>query len=32
MSNLHTKALVSLLLLFLAMAALLFIPPCTLDY
>src|ERR1700735_4972361 len=32
MSNLHTKALVSLLLLFLAMAALLFIPPWTLDY
>jgi protein-S-isoprenylcysteine O-methyltransferase Ste14 len=32
MSNLHIKALVSLLLLFLAMAALLFIPPCTLDY
>jgi protein-S-isoprenylcysteine O-methyltransferase Ste14 len=32
MSNLRTKALVALLLLFLAMAALLFIPPWTLDY
>jgi hypothetical protein len=32
MSNLHTKALVSLLLLFLAMAGLLFIPPWTFDY
>jgi protein-S-isoprenylcysteine O-methyltransferase Ste14 len=32
MSKLRTKALVALLLLFLAMAALLFIPPWTLDY
>jgi protein-S-isoprenylcysteine O-methyltransferase Ste14 len=32
MNNLHNKALVALLLLFLAMAALLFIPPWTLDY
>jgi protein-S-isoprenylcysteine O-methyltransferase Ste14 len=32
MSNLRTKAPVALLLLFLAMAALLFIPPWTLDY
>lgn len=32
MRNLHTKALVALLLLFLAMAALLFVPPWTLDY
>ena len=32
MSNLHTKALVALLLLFLAMAALLFIPAWTFDY
>jgi protein-S-isoprenylcysteine O-methyltransferase Ste14 len=32
MSNLHTKALVALLLLFLAMAALLFVPPWTFDY
>jgi protein-S-isoprenylcysteine O-methyltransferase Ste14 len=32
MSNLHSKAWVALLLLFLAMAALLFIPPWTLDY
>ena len=32
MNNLHTKAWVALLLLFLAMAALLFIPPWTLDY
>lgn len=32
MGNRHTKALVSLLLLFLAMAALLFIPPWTFDY
>jgi hypothetical protein len=32
MSNLHTRALVALLLLFLAMAALLFIPAWTFDY
>jgi len=32
MRNLHAKALVALLLLFLAMAALLFVPPWTLDY
>ena len=32
MNNLHTKAWVALLLLFLVMAALLFIPPWTLDY
>lgn len=32
MNNLHTKAWIALLLLFLAMAALLFIPPWTLDY
>jgi protein-S-isoprenylcysteine O-methyltransferase Ste14 len=32
MSNPHTKALVSLLLLFLAMAGLVFIPPWTFDY
>jgi hypothetical protein len=32
MSNMHQKALVSLLLLFIAMAALLFIPRWTLDY
>ena len=32
MNNLHTRAWVALLLLFLAMAALLFIPPWTLDY
>jgi protein-S-isoprenylcysteine O-methyltransferase Ste14 len=32
MSNMHQRALVSLLLLFIAMAALLFIPPWTLDY
>ena len=32
MNNLHTKAWVALLLLFLAMAALLFVPPWTLDY
>ena len=32
MNNLYTKAWVALLLLFLAMAALLFIPPWTLDY
>jgi protein-S-isoprenylcysteine O-methyltransferase Ste14 len=32
MSNLHTKALAGLLALFLAMAALVFIPPWTLDY
>jgi len=32
MSNLYNKALVGLLLLFLVMAALLFIPPWTLDY
>jgi protein-S-isoprenylcysteine O-methyltransferase Ste14 len=32
MSNLHTKALVALLLLFLTMAALLFIPARTIDY
>ena len=32
MSNLHTRALVSLLLLFLAMAALLFVPPWTFDF
>ena len=32
MSNLHTKAWVALLLLFLVMAALLFVPPWTLDY
>jgi protein-S-isoprenylcysteine O-methyltransferase Ste14 len=32
MGNLHTKALVALLLLFLAMAALVFIPPWTFDY
>jgi protein-S-isoprenylcysteine O-methyltransferase Ste14 len=32
MSNLYNKALVGLLLLFLAMAALLFVPPWTLDY
>jgi protein-S-isoprenylcysteine O-methyltransferase Ste14 len=31
MSTLRTKALVSLLLLFLAMAALLFVPPWTFD-
>jgi protein-S-isoprenylcysteine O-methyltransferase Ste14 len=32
MNNLHNKAWVALLLLFLAMAALLFVPPWTLDY
>jgi protein-S-isoprenylcysteine O-methyltransferase Ste14 len=32
MNNLHNKAWIALLLLFLAMAALLFIPPWTLDY
>jgi protein-S-isoprenylcysteine O-methyltransferase Ste14 len=32
MGNLYTKALVSLLLLFLAMAALLFVPPWTFNY
>src|ERR1700733_13451419 len=32
MSNLHNKAWIALLLLFLVMAALLFIPPWTLDY
>jgi protein-S-isoprenylcysteine O-methyltransferase Ste14 len=32
MNNLHTKTWIALLLLFLAMAALLFIPPWTLDY
>ncbi len=32
MSNLYNKALVGLLLLFLAMAALLFVPPWTFDY
>ena len=32
MSNLYSKALVGLLLLFLAMAALLFVPPWTFDY
>jgi protein-S-isoprenylcysteine O-methyltransferase Ste14 len=32
MNNLHTNALVALLLLFLVMAALLFIPPWTFDY
>ncbi len=32
MNNLHTKAWVALLLLFLVMAALLFVPPWTLDY
>jgi protein-S-isoprenylcysteine O-methyltransferase Ste14 len=32
MSNLHNKAWVALLLLFLVMAALLFVPPWTLDY
>jgi protein-S-isoprenylcysteine O-methyltransferase Ste14 len=32
MSNLHNKAWIALLLLFLVMAALLFVPPWTLDY
>ena len=32
MSNLHTKALVALLLLFLVVAVLLFVPPWTFDY